>query len=53
MHRAGQWPGHPHDVAVGAGDDLQVRAALAVLAGVKRPVSGDRSTGIKVPSITR
>ena len=40
MHRAGQRPGHPHDVPVRAGDDLQVHPVLAVLAGVKRPVSG-------------
>jgi len=38
MHGAGQRPGHPHDVALGAGDDLQVHPVLAVLAGVKRPV---------------
>jgi hypothetical protein len=38
MHGAGQRLGHPHDVAVGAGDDLQVHPVLAVLAGVERPV---------------
>jgi len=42
---AGQRPGHPHDVAVGAGDDLQVHPVLAVLAGVGRPVGGDPVDG--------
>ena len=41
MHGAGQRPGHPHDVAVRAGDDLQVHPVLAVLAGIERPVGGD------------
>jgi hypothetical protein len=35
MHRAGQRPGHPHDLPVGAGDDFQVRAVPVVL-GVAR-----------------
>jgi hypothetical protein len=41
VHRSGQFPGHPQDVAAGAGDDLQVHPVLAVLAGVERPVRGD------------
>ena len=45
MHGAGQRPGHPHDVPVGAGDDLQVHPVLAVLAGVERPVGGDPVDG--------
>jgi hypothetical protein len=50
---AGQRPGHPHDLSVRAGDDLQVHPVLAVLAEIERPVGGDRSMGIKVPSRTR
>ena len=42
---AGQWPGHPDDVAVRAGDDLQVHPVPAVLAGVERPVGGDPVDG--------
>jgi hypothetical protein len=45
MHRAGPRPGHPHDVTVRAGDDLQVHAVLAVLAGVERAVCGDPVDG--------
>jgi hypothetical protein len=33
-----QRAGHPHDVPVGTGDDLQVHPVLAVLAGIERPV---------------
>ena len=40
MHGAGQRPGHPHDLAAGAGDDLQVHPVPAVLAGIERPVGG-------------
>ena len=45
MHRAGQRPGHPHDVPARAGDDLQVHPVLAVLAGVEGPVRGDPVDG--------
>ena len=41
VHRAGQRPGHPQDVAVRAGDDLQIHPVLLVLAGVEGPVRGD------------
>ena len=41
VHRAGQRPGHPQDVAARAGDDLQVHPVLLVLAGVEGPVRGD------------
>jgi hypothetical protein len=52
MDGARQRPGHPHDLAVGCGDDLQVHAVAAVLAGVERPVGGHPADGINVPSIT-
>ena len=45
MDRAGQRPGDPHDLAVGGGDDLEVHAVAAVLAGVERPVGGDPVDG--------
>ena len=38
MHSAGQWAGDPESLAGRAGDDLQVHAVAAVLAGVERPV---------------
>jgi Transposase DDE domain len=41
VHRSGQRAGHPHDIAVRAGDDLQVHPVLLVFAGVERPVRGD------------
>ena len=41
MHRAGQRPGHPHDLAAWTGDDLQVHPMPTVLAGVEGPVRGD------------
>jgi hypothetical protein len=49
LHGAGQRPGHPHDVTVRAGDDLQVHPVSAVLAGIERPVGrhpvdGDQGT---------
>jgi len=43
VHRAGQWPGHPHDVAVGAGDDLQVHPVPTAFAGAGRPDRADVS----------
>jgi hypothetical protein len=51
MEGAGHAARDPLDLAVGGRDDLQVHA-VAVLAGVERPVSGNSSMGIKVPSIT-
>ena len=45
MHRAGQRPGHPHDVPVRAGDDLHVHPVLAVLP----PLAGNTS----MPSLSR
>ena len=38
MDGAGQRPGHPQDLTLRTGDDLQVHAVPPVLAGVKRPV---------------
>ena len=37
----GSAPDAPHDVPVGAGDDLQVHPVLLVLAGLERPVGGE------------
>jgi len=37
----GQRAGHPQDVTVWAGDDLQIHAVAAVFAGVERPAGGD------------
>jgi len=45
MHRAGQRPGHPHDIPGGTGNDLQVHPVLAVLAGIEGPVRGDPVDG--------
>jgi hypothetical protein len=45
MHRAGQRPGDPQDLAVGVGDDLQVHPVPAVLAGVEGTVRGDPVDG--------
>jgi hypothetical protein len=45
MHGAGKRPGYPQDLAVRAGDDLQVHPVPAVLTGVERPVSGDPVDG--------
>src|SRR6266536_3854866 len=42
---AGQRAGDPQDLAVRGGDDLQVHAVAAVLAGVERPVGGDAVDG--------
>jgi hypothetical protein len=42
---AGQRAGDPQDLTVGGGDDLQVHAVAAVLAGVERPVGGDPVDG--------
>ena len=53
VHRAGQRPRHPHDVAAGARDDLQVHPVLTVLAGVEGRSAATRSIGIKVPPVTR
>jgi hypothetical protein len=38
---AGQGTRNPQDLAVRGGDDLEVHAVAAVLAGVERPVSGE------------
>ena len=38
---AGQRPRHPQDLAVWAGDGLEVHAMPFVFAGVERPVRGD------------
>jgi hypothetical protein len=45
MNSAGQWPGHPHDVAVWTSDDLQIHPMPVVLAGIERPVGGDPVDG--------
>jgi len=41
----GQRPGHPQDLAVGGGDDLQVHAVFAALAGGGRLVRGEAVDG--------
>jgi len=40
LNRARQRPGHPHDVSVGAGSDLQVHPVPVMLARVERLVGG-------------
>lgn len=52
IHSAGQGTGHPPDLTVRAGDDLQVHAVAAILAGVERPIPRPRSIGTKVSSST-
>ena len=49
MHAAGQRPRHPQDLAGGRGDDLQVHAVAAVLAGVERAVFGNPVDGNQRP----
>ncbi len=53
INGAGKRSGHPQDVTLRAGDDLQVQPVPAVLAGVERSVRGIRSMGINVPAMTR
>jgi len=59
VHRTGQRPGHPPDITVRAGDDLQVHLLPAVLAGVELPVRGDPVDGdqgpdhVRVPGLLR
>jgi hypothetical protein len=52
VHGTGKRAGYPHDLAVRAGDHLEIHRVAAVLAGVERPVGGHPVDGDYVPSIT-
>jgi hypothetical protein len=45
VHGARERAGDPQELAAGGGDDLQVHAVAAVLAGVERPLGGDPVDG--------